>query len=72
MAAQREAVANRETELQREDQSSFWAIVSVELMPHQQIPAALIALYDISQRKALENELEEKTACSMKWPSPIR
>jgi two-component system cell cycle response regulator len=55
-----EAVTNRETELQREDQSSFWAIVSVELMPHQQIPAALIALYDISQRKALENELEEK------------
>jgi diguanylate cyclase (GGDEF)-like protein len=55
-----EAVSNRETELQREDQSTLWAIVSVELMPHQQIPAALIALYDISERKSLENELEEK------------
>ncbi|WP_204377593.1 GGDEF domain-containing protein, partial [Aquitalea magnusonii] len=42
------------------DQSKLWAIVSVELMPQQQIPAALIALYDISERKALENELEEK------------
>lgn len=57
---QGEAVSNRETELQREDHSTLWAIVSVELMPHQQTPAALIALYDISERKALENELEDK------------
>ncbi|WP_199053457.1 diguanylate cyclase domain-containing protein [Aquitalea sp. ASV15] len=55
-----EIVANREAELERADQSKLWAIVSVELMPQQQIPAALIALYDISERKALENELEEK------------
>lgn len=55
-----EVVSNREAELERADQSKLWAIVSVELMPQQQIPAALIALYDISERKALENELEEK------------
>ncbi|MBV8680536.1 MAG: diguanylate cyclase [Aquitalea sp.] len=55
-----EVVSNREVELEREDRSKLWAIVSVEVMPLQQIPTALIALYDISERKALEQELEEK------------
>ncbi len=49
-----------EVELEREDLTRLWAIVSIQYLPDHQPPAALVSLYDISSRKALEQELEEK------------
>lgn len=55
-----EMVRDREVEIVREDQSTLWVMVSLQPALHHEQPATLVGLFDLSQRKALENELEEK------------
>ena len=57
--AENEDVMQREVELELEDQSRLWAIVSLQKLGRGNHPSSLIALYDISGRKLLEQQLHE-------------
>ncbi|UTH74514.1 diguanylate cyclase [Chromobacterium sp. IIBBL 290-4] len=52
-------VMQQEVELTLEDQSKLWAIASLHSLQGGASPSALIALYDISGRKQLEQQLHE-------------
>ncbi|WP_158300877.1 diguanylate cyclase [Chromobacterium sp. ATCC 53434] len=54
-----EDVLQREVELELEDRSRLWAIVSVQRLSSDSHPSSLIALYDISGRKLLEQQLHQ-------------
>ncbi|OHX14398.1 hypothetical protein BI347_13460 [Chromobacterium sphagni] len=57
--AEDEDVMQREVELELEDQSRLWAIVSLQKLSRDSFPSSLIALYDISGRKLLEQQLHQ-------------
>ncbi|AVG16570.1 hypothetical protein CFN79_12360 [Chromobacterium vaccinii] len=54
-----EDALQQEVELELEDKSRLWAIASLRRLGHDSQPSALIALYDISGRKLLEQQLHE-------------
>lgn len=55
-----EVVSDQEVEIEREDRSRLWVMVSMKSTRFSEQPATLIGLYDISERKALEQEIERK------------
>ncbi|WP_145964298.1 diguanylate cyclase [Chromobacterium phragmitis] len=54
-----EEVLQQEVEVELEDKSKLWVIASLRRLGHDKQPSALIALYDISGRKQLEQQLHE-------------
>ncbi|QEL54614.1 diguanylate cyclase [Chromobacterium paludis] len=54
-----EDALQREIELELEDKSKLWAIVSLQSLSRESEPSSLIALYDISGRKQLEQQLHQ-------------
>ncbi|GGY26554.1 sensor domain-containing diguanylate cyclase [Paludibacterium paludis] len=55
-----ETVRDKEVEIEREDKTRLWVMVSMQATRFRDQPATLIGLYDISERKALEQEIERK------------
>ncbi|OWY37324.1 hypothetical protein CEK28_17475 [Xenophilus sp. AP218F] len=49
----------REAELELEDKSRLWTIVSLQTVQLSHEPSVLVALYDISMRKQLEQQLQD-------------
>ncbi len=54
-----EDALQREVELELEDKSRLWAIVSLQQLNREGSPSSLVAMYDISGRKQLEQQLHE-------------
>jgi diguanylate cyclase (GGDEF)-like protein len=54
-----EDALQREMELELEDKTRLWAIVSLQQLNREGAPSSLIAMYDISGRKQLEQQLHE-------------
>ncbi len=52
-------VKNYELQCKKGDSSAFWAMISVESLQFNDQPAALCALYDLTQRKEAEQILQE-------------
>ncbi|MCS3804140.1 diguanylate cyclase (GGDEF)-like protein [Chromobacterium alkanivorans] len=52
-------IENQEMELELEDHSRLWVIVSLRPLGERTPPSTLVALYDISSRKQLEQQLQE-------------
>lgn len=55
-----ENIQAKEVEIEREDNSRVWVVTTMKTTHFREHPATLIGLYDISARKALEQEIERK------------
>ncbi len=56
------SVYDRELRLQRSDGTAFWGLVTLQPFEYEGASARLVWIYDITERKQAEREMEEKEA----------